>query len=174
LFRLLADIERRCLSSAAGLPQQRTLEETWDGVLFSVRSRLLIAPLAEIREILNYPASMTSVPGTRAWVRGVANIRGNLLPVIDLQSFLLGRSTVPGRRSRVLVIGLEGSASGLLVDQMVGIRHFGVSHQSGEIPELPDAIKRFVTHAYEQDNRVWPVFSMRRLTECQEFQFTAV
>ena len=173
LFRLLEEVERRCLANSAGLPEQEILEETWDGVLFSIRSRPLVAPLGEIVEILNYPASMTSVPGTFSWVKGVANIRGNLLPIIDLQSLLLGRSTVPGRRSRVLVIEFDGGVSGLLVDQMVGIRHFRPSAQAETVPDLPDALKRFVTHSYEQDHQLWPVFSMRGLTESQEFQFTA-
>ena len=98
LEEALRDIETRCLEYAAGLPQRETLETTWEGVLFSVGGHPLIAPLGEVKEIINYTADITPVPGTRSWLLGVANVRGNLLPVVDLQAYLLGRSTVSGRR----------------------------------------------------------------------------
>ena len=174
LLGVLHDIEGRCLKHAVGLPQQRVVEETWEGVLFSVGGRLLVAPLGQVKEILNYPSAITSVPGTKSWVRGVANIRGNLLPIIDLQAFLLGRPTVPGRRSRVLVVEHEGLFSSLLVDQMVGIRHFRPSERFEEQVDLPDAVGRFVEYNYRVDDEVWPVFSMHLLIQDPEFQFAAV
>jgi twitching motility protein PilI len=173
LLRLIHDIEDRCLKHAVGLPQQRVVEETWEGVVFSVGGRLLVAPLGEVKEILNYPSVITSVPGTKSWVRGVANIRGNLLPVIDLQAFLLGRATVPGRRSRVLVVEHGGLFTSLLVDQMVGIRHFRLSEWSEEKVDLPEAVERFVEYSYRIDDEAWPVFSMHSLIENPEFQFAA-
>jgi len=173
LFAALRDIEQRCLGHAAALPQQRKAEETWEGVLFSVGGRMMTAPLEEVKEILNYPSVMTNVPGTRNWVRGVANIRGTLLPIVDLQAFLIGRTTVPGRRSRVLVINSEGLHSGLLVDQMVGIRHFRPSDKIEGKSGLPDTFERFVAFNYKHGNETWPVFSMRLLAEDPEFQFAA-
>ncbi len=173
MFSLLRDIEARCLDYAAGLPQQQHAEETWEGVLFSVGGRVLVSPLGEVKEILNYPSAMTKVPGTKAWVSGIANIRGTLLPVIDMQSFLVGRATIPGRRSRVLVVDHEGAFSGLLVDQTVGIRHFSPSAKSTAAVSLPEEMQRFITYTYEADGDVWPVFSMQRLAEDADFQFAA-
>jgi twitching motility protein PilI len=173
LLGLLRDIEQRCLEYGAGLPQEQIAEETWEGVLFSVAGRLLVAPLDQVKEILNFPTAITSVPGTKAWVRGVANIRGNLLPIIDLQAFLLGRTTVPGRRSRVLVIKREEEFTSLLVDQMVGIKHFRTSDLIEEPVDLPDWLRNFVELSYRQGDEVWLVFSMRRLIESADFQFAA-
>ncbi len=173
LLQILQDIEERCLEHAVGLPQQRVVEEAWEGVLFSVGGRMLVAPLGEVKEILNYPAAITSVPGTKSWVRGVANIRGNLLPIIDLQAFLLGKPTVSGRRSRVLVVEHDGVFTSLLVDQMVGIRHFYPSERSRDPVDLPDAVGRFVEYCYRLDDQAWPVFGMHRLVESPEFQFAA-
>jgi len=173
LYQLLRDIEARCMSHAAGLPQREELEQTWEGVLFAVGGHTLIAPLGDVKEILNYTPDITAVPGTRSWLLGVANIRGNLLPVVDLQAFLLGRPTVPGRRSRVLVIEHGGVFSGLLVDQMVGIRHFRASEQTTQTVPMPEAIGRFVDNHFEHDQAIWPVFSMLKLAENPEFLLAA-
>ncbi len=59
--------------------------------MFYVGDDRLIAPLNDIKEILNFPSAITKVPGTKPWMLGIANIRGTLLPVIDLQLFLIGR-----------------------------------------------------------------------------------
>jgi twitching motility protein PilI len=173
LFQKLRDIEIRCVEHAAGLPQREILETTWEGVLFSVGGHPLIAPLGEVKEIINYTADITPVPGTRSWLLGVANVRGNLLPVVDLQAYLLGRSTVSGRRSRVLVIDHNGVYSGLLVDQMVGIRHFRASEQTSQSVPLPEPIARFVERYFDHDREIWPVFSMLRLAENSEFLLAA-
>jgi twitching motility protein PilI len=173
LLGQLRDIEARCRAKAAGLPQQTVAERAWEGVLFAVAGRQLVAPLGEVKEILNHPSAITAVPGTRPWVVGVANIRGNLLPIVDLQSFLLARQTVPGRRSRVLVVEHLGVYSGLLVDAMVGIRHFYPSQRSARPAALPEALGRYIGMVYEHEDGLWPVFSMRRLAEDPEFQFAA-
>jgi len=173
LFDLLRDIEARCTTHAAGLPQREEVEEIWEGVLFSAGGHTLVAPLGEVKEIINYTPDITAVPGTKSWLLGVANIRGNLLPIVDLQAYLLGRATVPGRRSRVLVLDHEGVFSGLLVDQMVGIRHFRSSEQTEESVPLPETIGRFVENCFEQDQEVWPVFSMLKLAENPEFLLAA-
>ncbi len=173
LFQMLRAIESRSMEFAAGLPQREEMEETWEGVLFSAGGHTLVAPLGEVKEIINYTADITSVPGTRSWLLGVANIRGNLLPIVDLQAYLLGRTTVPGRRSRVLVIDHDGIFSGLLVDQMVGIRHFRASEQTKRSVPLPESIGRFVGRYFEHEQEIWPVFSMLRLAENPEFLLAA-
>ncbi len=120
---LLQDIESRSRRFAIGLPQQVEVKQFWEGVLFVSSGMHSIAPLNEVKEILNYPSAVTSVPGTKPWILGVANIRGNLLPLIDLQLFLGGTATTIGRRSRVLVIDHQGLYAGLLVGDVKGIRH---------------------------------------------------
>ena len=58
------------------------------------------------------------------WVRGIANIRGNLLPVIDLSGCLTGGVTRITGKTRVLVIDYNGFYSGLIVDEVLGMKHF--------------------------------------------------
>ena len=104
-----------------GLPMQEAPPESWEGVMFSVLGSRLVMPLREVVEMLPFPPVVTRVPGAKAWVRGVANIRGNLLPLIDLQSFLGGSPISPDRHSRVLVINHEEIFAGLLVERVMGM-----------------------------------------------------
>ena len=173
LVALLQDIGRRSQVHAHNLPKQVEFLNYWEGILFTVGGDRLVAPLNEIVEILNYPTSVTMVPGTCSWVRGIANIRGNLLPIIDLQAFLGGGTTVPGRRSRVLVVQHRDVFTGLLVGDTVGMRHFDEAEKA-DCATTDAPMANYVTGAFEHEGEIWPVFSMHALAASPEFLSAAV
>ncbi|HEC14956.1 MAG TPA: purine-binding chemotaxis protein CheW [Sedimenticola sp.] len=173
LVDLLRGIEQRSRARAAGLPQQEETRQYWEGVIFSLGDARLAAPLNEVTEILHFPSIVTAVPGTRPWVRGVANIRGNLLPIVDLQLFLGGGPVMDERRGRILVIRHGEIFTGLLVKEVTGMRHFQRENRIDySPPEGP--MEKFVHGAFEQDGGTWPVFSMYALAESPEFQVAAL
>jgi twitching motility protein PilI len=173
VVELLASYEWRCREHAVGLPQQDRAKDYWEGVMFYVGDERLISPLDEIKEILNFPASMTRVPGTKPWMLGIANIRGTLLPVVDLQMFLIGRKTERGRRSRVLVFALGTGLTGVLVGDMVGMRHFSKDTATGK-PIAPDYLDSYVDFGFDQDGITWPVFKLSALAEDPTFQIASI
>jgi len=172
LLSLLHDLEERSRQNAVGLPRQDEVRESWEGVMFSVSGLRLVAPLGELVEILTFPPSVTPVPGTREWVCGVANVRGVLLPIVDLQQFLGGAVTVTGRRSRVLVARQEGARVGLLVGEVFGMRHFLEEHR-GHAPVYENRLGDFVRSMFEEDRESWPVFSVSALLRDREFAVAA-
>jgi twitching motility protein PilI len=89
---------------------------------FRLGSERFVVPRDEVREVLMVPPAITRVPGAKSWVRGLANVRGHLLPLVDLREFLgsgvggTERSTRPWWRNSQLPVGLvvDGSlASGV-------------------------------------------------------------
>ncbi|MET0104186.1 MAG: chemotaxis protein CheW [Sedimenticola sp.] len=172
ILHQLRDIERRSIHHSEGLPKEDEGQRFWEGILCHIAGVRLVVPLNEIAEILNYPDAITPVPGTKGWVVGIANIRGNLLPIIDLQVFLGGKHIVIGRRSRVLVINHNGLFVGLLVGDVQGMRHFA-EDQGVEVPALPGPVQQYVSSAYRLDDDQWPVFSAKLLAESPGFQVAA-
>ncbi len=173
IVSLLADLESRSREQAAGLPQQELIQSFWEGVMFYVGDSRFVAPLSAVKEILNYPASLTKVPGTKPWMLGVANVRGTLIPVIDLQLFLIGRKTRRGRRSRVLVFDLGDGFTSVLVGEMVGMRHFA-KETAREISTNQNKFEKYVRFEFDQDGMTWPVFSLSALAEDPVFRIAAV
>lgn len=174
LVQLLSDIEQCSVARLAALPELEDAHHYWEGVIFSLNGQRLVAPLNEVAEILHYPADITRVPGTHAWVKGVANVRGSLLPIIDLQLFLGGELVVIGRRCRVLVVKYQGFFSGLLVNDVLGMRHFSQENQMDYSPSGEGLLERFVKTAFEYDGDNCPVFSMFALADSAEFQMAAL
>jgi twitching motility protein PilI len=167
-FEALADYERRSLAHAAGLPEQIEAPGLWRGIGFRVGARYLVSSINEVNEILTFPA-LTLVPGTRPWLLGVANVRGNLVPVIDLRQYLEGERTQVTDSSRVLLVRQLGGSVGLLIDEVLGQRNFSEEQRSDALGEEDDRYARFVGENYPLGEVNWGLFSMAALVRTPDF-----
>lgn len=172
-FSLLRDIETRSQQKALGLPQEMEIRRTWSGIGFRVGETFLVSAIDEVSEILTYPA-LTSVPSSQSWIRGIANVRGILLPIMDFTGVIDGRASKLDRKSRVLVIQQEDVNTGLVVDEVFGMRHFFDEEKINEVPEVSESLGKYLQGAYRQGERHWGVFSMRHLAKSEEFKNIAI
>ena len=79
--------------------------------------------LADAAELLPVP-TITPVPLTRPWFKGVTNIRGKLYSVVDFPAFLGGSAVMMGEQSRLLLVGERFRTScALLIDRSLGLRN---------------------------------------------------
>jgi purine-binding chemotaxis protein CheW len=69
----------------------------------AVGPEVLAVPIEAVREILQV-TRMTPLPRTPEFVRGVMNLRGSVVPVIDLSARLGAEPTAIGRRSCIVVV----------------------------------------------------------------------
>jgi twitching motility protein PilI len=171
-IEILQDIEARSLARTTDIDDQEGFATLWAGLAFKVAGIRVLAPMDEVSEILILPGRLTRVPGAKVWVKGIANIRGNLLPIVDLQAFLGGKPIVTNRRSRVLVINRDDVTTGLLVGDVQGMRHFS-EEQSIASARIEGAIGSFVKAAYKNDDGIWPVLSMDSLVNDERFRMAA-
>jgi len=169
----LSYLEQLCLDNAHGLPQQEQSDEEWSGIGFRLGSLYLVAPLGEVAEILT-PLSLSKVPRTKSWVCGIANVRGNLMPIMDLQAYLHDRAAFLNRRSRILVVNHNGVYSGLVVDAVLGLRHFPDDQRCDELPGDDERIHEYMTQGFKADGEHWGVFSMHALAKTPKFLKVAV
>ena len=171
-FLVLADYEQRSLAHVAGLPEQLDAPGLWRGVAYRVGSHRLASGFDEVVEILSLPA-VTHVPGAQPWMLGVANVRGTLLPVVDLKQFLEGERTVIHESQRVLVVRQSGGEVAVTIDELFGQRSF-VEAQGIELEGVADGrYAHFVDRAYRVNDQAWGVFSLERLTRTPEFRQAA-
>src|SRR6201997_3176058 len=84
-LELLAELERRGPSGTAQLSQEGPAGKEWVGVAMRMAGDLYLVAREETREVLGVPSGTTRVPGAKPWIRGLANVRGQLLPIIDLR-----------------------------------------------------------------------------------------
>ncbi len=172
-FDLLQVLEAQSKNNAKGLPQQTETRSLWSGIGFRLGDIEMVAPLNQVNEILHSP-NLTLVPGTLPWIKGLANIRGTLLPIVDLQNYLGQPSAHLQQQSRILVIHQGELIVGLLVDEVIGLRHFDPEDQVTRIRKMNPAMKVHIRGAFKQNEKIWHLFDMSTLIEDPQFYKVAV
>jgi len=172
-FNVLLDFEKRCRSNAGRLPSAGDVEDKWVGVGFRLGKDKLIADMTEVGEILDVP-DFTKVPGVKSWVVGIANVRGSLLPIMDLRGYMLGTDMQQRKRGRLIVIDYKGFSTGLLVDEIYGMRHFFDEDQSEEKPQVNENVLPYIKSVYSRENESWPVFSFEAMAKDERFSLVAL
>ncbi len=168
-FQLLQSLEQQGRDHQAELPTNEEHQALWAGVAFRLGSQHFVAPMAQVSELLKYP-DMSPVPRTKSWVRGMANVRGNLLPIMDLSGYLSGATSSLTRSSRVLVIDIGGVFTGLLVDEVFGMRHFEDDLRQEAPADLPPHLEPYVVGRFDESTGGrWLLFSMEALARHPQF-----
>jgi len=172
-FELLKELERRSRSSHAGVESTDADDEEWVGIGFRLGDERFVVARDEIREVMMLPPNNTRVPGSKQWLAGLANLRGQLLPLTDLKQFLGSGPTRGGRAARVLVINGSDFSAGVVVDEVFGFRRFTDEEFSSDPPDTRIRCERYLAGAYRKGEEEWPVFRMTELLVADDFQDAA-
>ncbi|MFT0212015.1 chemotaxis protein CheW [Pseudomonas sp. F1_0610] len=166
-FAQLQQMEHLCHLYAAGLPAQRDSQAEWAGVGFRLGARRFISALDDVSEVLHEP-KYTLIPGVKSWVKGVANVRGRLLPVIDLCAFLQIESRTSATEQRVVVVDAEGIFVGVTVDEVFGMRHFEIENYQEQFDDSEASLNPYLMGEFADEAR-WTVFSFCALAQTPAF-----
>jgi twitching motility protein PilI len=167
-FEKLLSYEERSFAFEPGQAGGQHSSGEWSGVIFRMGDSRLACSVDIVSEFLPLP-QYTPVPGTKSWILGLANVRGDLLTIVDLAWYLKGQRTPITMRSRLLAATLRGRPIGLLVDEVFGQRQF-VSND-GKPSDLSDdsPIKEYVQHQYRSGSDVWQELDIEKLFGHAEF-----
>ena len=168
-FELLKELEKRSRSVTTANAPEASAGPEWVGVACRMGGETFLIAREETREVLGYPAVITRIPGAKSWVRGLANVRGSLLPMLDLRQFLGSGTTAAGRNTRVVVVNHREIPAGLVVDEVLGFRRFAESEFNAEAPPTVIRCEAYLAGAFRRGGEVWPVLSLKALVESQSF-----
>lgn len=91
--------------------------QTFDIIAFQLGGQTFCIETTSVLEIRGWAAS-TPLPHTSAEILGVINLRGTVIPTIDLARKLGMKSGEPTERSAIVVVEVHGKPLGLVVDQV--------------------------------------------------------
>ena len=169
--QLLA-LEKRGRQHVVDLTTHEDRREYWRAVSFRVADTQILFDEQAVSELLTVPV-VTTIPGTKNWVAGVANVRGQLLPIVNFGDFLFGEPVKSNKLARVLVITHGEVKSGLIVDQVYNMRRFPVDTlKPSQLDGLVDTMKTVVDGCYEEEH-VFHIMDVKKLIDETEFMQAA-
>ena len=169
-MELLQAIEQRLVGKGA---QMMAGQDAWAGIAVRVGEKRFLVPQDQVREVVELPG-YSRVPGAKPWLMGVANIRGELVPIANINSLLFDGATSLGLNTRIVVLKHEKALVGILVDRVEGLRRFDAGQkQATDGSGFPDSCQGFLVAAYGDGESALPVFDLFKLVDDAIFQMAA-
>ena len=97
------------------------LDDDEQVVIFRLDKEEFGAPIASVQEIVRVPEELIRVPKAPSFVEGVINLRGSVLPVIDLRMRLGLKQIERTDRQRIMVFLISDVRTGFIVDQVAEV-----------------------------------------------------
>jgi len=150
--------------NSVGVPQPESKTNRIKHVVFVLDGTHYAVPLTNVLEIQRIPR-ITSLPHVPSWLRGVTNMRGDVLSVVDLRMLLGIETAVRSNDERMVVVKStsEELAIGWIVDHVVGIRGIepNETQPCSATKASPDA--GFIQGIVQRDDRVIAVLDVNRV-----------
>lgn len=105
-----------------------TTDDDTQVVIFRLGAEEFGVPIMSVQEIVRVPETLTRVPRTPAFVEGVINLRGTVLPVIDQRSRLGLPLIERNDGQRIMVYMLGGMRTGFIVDSVAEVLRIPRNH----------------------------------------------
>ncbi len=171
LHELAAKIARETLGMSSS---ERASEPTIPGVkhvLFVLDGTPYAVPMENVLELQRLPR-ITPLPSLPDWLRGVMNLRGDVLSVVDLRS-LLGLSPAESSVSQRLVVvrsTVEEIATGWIVDRMIGVRRLAMDDMLPSSTLTIGAAVRFLSGIVDCEGQLIAVLDVNRVLSSPEMR----
>lgn len=142
---------------------------TQEVVAFRVSDQDFCFDIMSVREIRGWTET-TTLPHSQSFIKGVINLRGNVVPVIDLSDRLGLGQTKPTARNVIIIAVVNGQTIGLLADVVSDI----VSLDLNNLHPVPDMVsgrvKEFISGVMLYDDKMIRRLDLSRVvpSTCEE------
>ncbi|MGB5062155.1 MAG: chemotaxis protein CheW [Candidatus Competibacter sp.] len=167
-FDVLLQLDKRIRERAPVAATSAQQSEIRGRLALRLGSWNLLFSMDDVIEIVPVP-HITWVPGVKRWLLGIANLRGKIISVTDLRDFLTSRPATRLPSSQVVVVRAGEWDYGLLVDEVIGMRHFGPQHRLPELDNIDKGLQPYISEGFLNNNQHWLVFDTDELLADPEF-----
>ncbi len=108
----------------AGKAEKETGRQQIQLACFRIGEETYALDIMRIKEIIR-PMKLTSVPRAPSFIEGVINLRGAVIPIVDLRKRFDLQARSSDRKVRVIICSLSGRILGLIVDEVFEVRRYG-------------------------------------------------
>lgn len=148
------------------------MEKELQVVGFRIGRETFGLPIAMVREIIRVP-EITLVPNAPNYIEGVINLRGRIVPVVDLRKRFGDKCPEPNKKNRIVVVEISRRAIGLIVNSASEVLRISPSDI-----ERPDKVfheneANYITGVGKLKGRLVILLDLNRILQNGEFDSLA-
>lgn len=129
-------------------------------VIFQLNDQQYALPIQQTQEIVKMTA-ITRVPNTRVYVEGIINLRGNVIPVINMNRRLNLPVSQYNDATRIIVVELKGQKLGIIVDNVTEVRRY--AENEVEPPSVVGDDVDYLNGVVKKENNLWLLLNLEKV-----------
>ena len=145
------------------------MEKELQVVGFRIGDETFGVRIGSVREIVRVP-EITTVPNAQDTIEGVINLRGKIIPVIDLRKRFGQTQIVTDKKNRILVVELDGKLVGLIVNSASEVLKIPPSEIESPGSVFADNESSYVTGVGKLKGRLIILLDISKLLHRPEFK----
>lgn len=145
------------------------MEKDIQVVGFRIGSETFGVRISNVREIVRVP-EITAVPNAPDYLEGVINLRGKIIPVMDLRKRFGQAEIQPDKKNRILVVDFEGKLVGLIVNAASEVLKIPPSEIETPGSLLQEGEAGFVTGVGKLNGRLIILIDLNKLFQKGEWK----
>jgi purine-binding chemotaxis protein CheW len=145
------------------------MEKELQVVGFRIGEETFGVRIGSVREIVRVP-EITTVPNAQETIEGVINLRGKIIPVVDLRKRFGQIEIVPDKKNRILVVELENKLVGLIVNSASEVLKIPPSEIESPGSVFADGESSYVTGVGKLKGRLIILLDISKLLHRPEFK----
>jgi purine-binding chemotaxis protein CheW len=135
---------------------------------FSLGDKLFAVDIMRIREIL-LPQKLASLPRASEFLDGVINLRGNVIPVMDMRKRFGMSADQSVRSGKLLIVSLVNQLLALIVDDVMEVITVAVKDITPPMMTAYDVGMEFLVGVCLSGDRVFMILDIDSLLQSQDF-----
>ncbi len=137
-------------------------------VVFNLHGEEFGIDIGQVKEVLKY-TQVTHIPHTAEYVEGVINLRGEVVPVVNLRN----RFGIPDQEGedlnqRIIIIEVEGDLVGLIVDSVTEVIRMPVRSVESPSDTVAGSKSEFVEGVGKYDDRLLIILKLEKIITTEE------
>ncbi len=145
----------------------RAVQDQAQLVVFQLAGEYYAVDIHQVREIIRVP-DITRVPRTPDFVEGVINLRGNVIPIIDLRKRFGLRASDANDETRIVVVELEDKTLGAIVDAVTEVLRIDGRAIEPPSPYIVNVDTQYITGIARLDERLIILLDVGRVLSAGE------
>lgn len=154
------------MSSLTSKTDDRPQEEL-QLVAFFLQGEEFAVDIQKVREVLKLPP-ITPLPQSLDFIEGVINLRGEVIPVVDLRKRFRLAKTAKSDKARIIIVEIDEGMVGLIVDSVTEVLHLSASAIEGPPRRLAGTRTEFISGVGKLGERLIIILALEKILSTEE------
>jgi purine-binding chemotaxis protein CheW len=129
-------------------------------VIFQLNDQQYALPIHQTQEIVSM-TNITKVPNTKHYVEGIINLRGNIIPVVNMNRRLNLPVSEYTEATRIIVVEWKGQKVGIIVDNVSEVGRY--TEEEVEPPTVVGEDVDYLSGVVKKDNVLWLMLNLEKV-----------